>query len=119
MNIPFFFFLFLNVHHENYSYPHLNRSLASICMGACSLVPNDLDCMLIYCVGRVHGSTLSVGVCLGYRASCTRCAYGQLARHTGSEVINIFSSSGLSGKGRLLICHSQKYRPMCDLICNI
>ena len=38
---------FLNVHHENYSYRRPNRSLASICIGACSLVPNDLDCTLV------------------------------------------------------------------------
>ena len=59
----------------------------------------------------MHGSTLLVGVCLGYRALCTRCARGRLARRTGSELITIFSSSGLSGKGRLLICHSQKISP--------
>ena len=38
---------FLNVRHENYSYQRPNQSLASICIGACSLVPTDLDCTLV------------------------------------------------------------------------
>ena len=58
---PFYF----NVHYWNYFYRRPNRSLASICIGACRLVRIDVDCTLVWCVSCLHSGTLSGGVCLG------------------------------------------------------
>ena len=74
-------FFFLNVHHENYSYRRPNRSLASICIDACSLVHNDLDYASIMC--GLYAWQYAVGWCVS-RLPCTRCACGRLARRTGS-----------------------------------
>ena len=68
MDIHFFF---TNVHHENYSYRRPNRSLASICIGACSLVPNDLDCRLVYC-GVVCMAVHCPLVCVSANVHCAR-----------------------------------------------
>ena len=50
----------LNVHHGNHSQWRQNRSLASICIGACGLVPVDVDCTVVWYV--VCG-----GVCVAAR----------------------------------------------------